>query len=269
MGSYGTFAQGPLPLQYEGIGIDEKLGDYVSPDTRFRDSAGREVTIGDFLNQGRPVVISFVYHNCPMLCSLILDGLSNQLSRTSLEAGTDFEMLSISFDPREGPERSAEARERYLARTPERNDLVRNWHFLTGSQEAIDQITNETGFRVRWIEEQQDFAHAAGLIFLSPSGQIARYLYGIEFPDQDFRYAALEAGRGSIGSAVDRLLLFCYIYDAEAGTYMISMARLIMMIGGGIFLLALISGLGGLWLRELRRPRVRPEDLDLGLAPTA
>ena len=239
---------GEIPDELADVGIEEHLGDVVSPDIAFVDSDGNAVTLGDYFDGERPVALAFVYHNCPMLCSLILDGMTTAMREAGLDLGEDYQALAISFDPRDTPERAAEVKARYLARF-EGENAAEGLHFLTGSQENIDRITDEIGFKFEWNERQQEFAHTAALYFLSPNGKITRYLYGIEFPSRDFRTALLEASEGQVGSPLDQLILYCFQYDPAAGSYVLQ-ATNAMKVGGLLTLILLGGFLLFFWRRE-------------------
>ncbi len=250
---------GEIPDELAGVGIEEHLGATVSPDIAFVDSDGNAVTLGDYFDGERPVVMAFVYHNCPMLCSLILDGMTQAMREADLDLGEDYQALAISFDPRDTPEKAAAVKERYLSRF-DGADAAEGVHFLTGSQESIDRVTQEIGFGFAWNERQQEFAHTAAVYFLSPEGTITRYLYGIEFPPRDFRTALLEASDGRIGSPVDQLILYCFQYDPDAGGYVLHAVNA-MKVGG---LLTLIL-LGGFLLFFWHRERTKRDDIDRAL----
>ncbi len=236
-----------LPDEFEGVGIEERLGETVSLDLPFVNASGTPVTLGDYFDGERPVVMAFVYHNCPMLCSLILDGMTEALRETRLDLGDDYQVLAVSFDPRDTPERAAEVKERYAALAGE--GATEGMHFLVGEQASIDQLTEEVGFGFKWNERQREFAHSAGLFFLSPEGTVTRVLYGIEFPPSDFRVAALEASNGTIGSPVDQLLLYCFVYDPDAGSYVLH-AQNAMKVGGVLTIILLGGFLFFFWRRE-------------------
>ena len=239
---------GEIPDELAGVGIEEHLGETLSADIPFVDSEGNAVTLGDYFDGDRPVALAFVYHNCPMLCSLILDGMTSGMLASELDLGEDYQALAVSFDPRDTPERAAEVKARYL----ERFDGARaaeGFHFLTGSQESIDRITDEIGFGFAWNERQQEFAHTAAVYFISPEGTITRYLYGIEFPARDFRTALLEASDGRVGSPLDQLILYCFQYDPDAGSYVLH-ATNAMKVGGLLTLILLGGFLMFLWRRE-------------------
>ena len=245
-------APGEIPAELENVGIEERLGGTVSPDIPFVNAEGEAVTLGDYFGGDRPVVVAFVYHNCPMLCSLILDGMTAALSGVNLEPGVDYEALAVSFDPRDTPERAAAAKERYVARFDDEAAAAAGFHFLTGTQESIDQITDEIGFGYEWNERQQEFAHTAALYFISPEGTITRYLYGIEYRPQDVRTALLEASNGTIGSPLDQLILYCFQYDPNAGSYVLHATNAMKV--GGLLTIVLLGGfLLFFWRREGRR----------------
>ena len=235
------------------VTVVEHLGERISLDTEFVDSDGETVRMGDFLGRGRPVILTFAYHSCPMLCSLVLDGLSEAVRETDLEPGSDFEVVSLSFNHREGPERAAEAKEKYVERMlSAKPDIAENWHFLTGQEENIRALADEVGFEFVWDEETQQYAHNAILVFLSPDGTITRYLYGIQHNPRDFRLATVEAGQGAVGSTLDRFLLTCFRYDTTTRSYTPYVLN-IMKIGGVLLLLVLAAFFLPMWLRYRKR----------------
>ena len=260
--------RGELPAEFQGAGVSEKLGEQVSPDTWFYDSSGQRVEIGDYLGQGRPVVLNLVYHTCPMLCSLILDGTADALSETGLQIGKDFEVLSVSFHPEDTPERAAQAKEQYVQQVGDTPRLRGHWHYLTGEQEQIDKLLDDVGFGVRWDEEQQEFAHSAALIMISPEGVVTRYLYGLEFYAPDFRKAVVEAGEGTVGTIADQVLIYCFVYDPDEGSY-VPHAMNLMRVGGGLTLLVLGIGLAFYWRREKGKKAEWNDALGRSLAPDA
>lgn len=246
------------------VTVIEHLGEQISLDTEFVDSKGETVRMGDYLGRGHPVILNFAYHSCPMLCSLVLDGLSEALRETDLEPGLDFEVVSLSFNHREGPERAAEAKAMYVERTTSaKPDIAESWHFLTGQEENIRTLADEVGFGFVWDEATQQYAHNAILVFLSADGTITRYLYGIQHNPRDFRLATVEAGQGAVGSTLDRFLLTCFRYDTTTRSYTPYILN-IMKIGGGLSLLALAAFFFPKWLRERKRGN---EPAGLGLDP--
>lgn len=247
---------GEIPDPFAGVGVTERLGEALPADARLVDDAGRSVTLGEFFDGDRPTVVAFVYHSCPMLCSLILDGVTRAMRETDLQLGTDYQALAISFDPEDTPDRAAHAKELYVGRLPDQPVAAEGWHFLTGTEEDIARVTEAFGFGFAWNERQQEYAHSAAAFFVSPSGTLTRVLYGIEFPPRDFRTALLEASEGRIGSPVDQLILYCFPYNPEAGSYTLHAANAMKV--GGVFTLILIGGfLLFFWSRE--RHREEPE----------
>jgi protein SCO1 len=235
---------------FSGIGVEEQLGETIDLSTPFVDHRGRHVTLQDYVQGDVPLLITFVYHNCPMLCSLVLDGLTSTLRETTLTLGTEYRTLAISIDPNDTPELSGPAHERYARRVAEVGD-PEAMTFLTGTQESIDRITGATGFRYEWVEDQQEFAHTATLVFVSPAGQITRYLYGIQYPPADVRRSLVEAGEGTIGSTLDQLFLYCFVYDPDKGGYVLH-ATNAMKLGALLTLIILAGSLLAFWRRESR-----------------
>ena len=239
-----------MPDAFEDVGITERLGEAVPLDIPLVNAAGETTVLRDYLGTGKPVVLAYVYHSCPLLCSLVLDGLSASIEGTDLVPGTDYEVIAVSFDKRDTPADAAAARSKYLAQT-DQVGLEDGWHFLTASEEAIGRLTRATGFGFKWDQRQQEYVHNAALIFVSPDGTITRYLYGIEYPPPDFRKAVLEASEGTVGSTLDRILLYCFVYDPAANSYVLH-ALNVMKIGGLLTLGLLGTLLAFYWLRERR-----------------
>ncbi len=205
------------PNEIEGVGIDQRLEAPIPLDATFVDSEGKTVRLGDLL-RGKPVILTLVYYRCPMLCNLVLEGLLSTLRPLTMSVGDEFDVITVSFDASEGPELAAAKRRAYLD-SYERTGAESGWHFLTGDQAAIDALTQAVGFRYRWDEETQQFAHGSAIVVLTPEGLVSRYFYGIEFQPRDLRLGLVEASRGEIGSAVDQILLLCFQYDPATGRY--------------------------------------------------
>jgi protein SCO1/2 len=201
----------------QDIGFDQKLGDKVPLDLEFRDETGKSVRLGDYVRD-RPVILSLAYYGCPMLCGLALQGLASSLKPLGYDAGKEFRVVTVSFDPRETPEMASKAKPGYLALYG-RPGAEDGWHFLTGPQDSIDRLTKAVGFRYAWDEEQQQFAHATGIVLLTPEGRVARYFFGVDYEAKDLRLGLIESAGGRIGSLADRLLLLCYQYDPHTGRY--------------------------------------------------
>jgi len=225
-----------LPAPLREIGFDQNLNARVPLDTAFNDESGRVVQLGDYFGR-RPVVLVFAYYDCPMLCTVVINGLASALNVLSLEPGKDFEIVTVSFNPRDTPATASAKKASYIPRYKQPSAAAA-WHFLTGSQASIDRLTKAAGFRYVWDAETQQFAHPTGVMVLTPDGRLARYLFGIEYGPRDLRYAIVEASNGRVGSAVDSLLLFCYHYDPVRGRYGLAIMRLIRA-GGAATVLAL------------------------------
>jgi protein SCO1 len=228
------------------VGFDQRLGETVPLDAVFRDEAGRAVRLGDFFGR-RPVVLSLAYYECPMLCTVTLNGLASALDVVSFDPGKEFEVVTVSFEPRETPALAAAKKAAYLRRY-KREGAAAAWHFLTGDAASIRRLTEAVGFKYAWDEATKQYAHASGVMVLTPDGRLARYLYGVEYAPKDLRLAIFEAAQGRILSPVDRLLLYCYHYDPTLGRYGRSVVALLRV--GGVLTLA---GLGALVLGLRRR----------------
>jgi len=253
---------GEMPAVFDSVGVTEHLGETIPGNITFRTSDGQTVAIEDYLGREKPVLLNLVYHDCPMLCNLVLDGVTAAMQEMSWTPGEQFEVLTVSFNKAETPALAARQKARYLD-TYGRPAAANGWHFLTGEAASIDRLTRAVGFEYRWVEQQQQFAHPAVLIFLSPSGKISRYLYGLEYNPSDVRTALLEASEGTVGSTVDRVLLFCLQYDPNANSY-VANAINIMKLGGLLTVLALGTVLLIFWRREgtSQQRDVLPKDLD-------
>lgn len=238
-----------LPAQLEGVGIEEKLGQRVDLDLTFIAENGYPVPLGKFFGQGRPVILNLVYYSCPMLCNLILNGQVAALREIPWTPGEEFEIVTISIDPRETFALAARKREAYLAGY---GRPAPGWHFLVDHQGNVRRLAEQVGFHYRYDEQREQYAHAAAIMVLTPEGEVSRYLYGIHFKPRDLRLALTEASAGKIGSTFDRVLLFCYHYDPKAGSY-VPFALNLMRAGGVLVLIVLGTVLWKLWRREKGR----------------
>ena len=240
------------PDQLADVGFDQRLGDRVPLDLLFRDETGASVRLGDYFSiTDRPVILSLNYFHCQNLCPLELDGLMNGLNGISFGLGQDFTMVTVSIDPREGPADAQDVKARTLLGY-DKPGGDQGWHVLTGDQASIDRLTQAVGFRYAYDPLQDDFAHPAGVVVLSPSGQISRYLYGLDFSANDLRLALVDASAERIGSLVDRALLVCYHYDPLTGRYT-SLALNFVRGAAALGLVGLVGFLGWLWRGELHR----------------
>jgi protein SCO1/2 len=240
-----------IPLLRE-VGIDHKLNGPLPLDTRFTDETGAEVRLGQYFT-GKPVVLAFVYYECPMICTQVLNGLVGSLETLEWNAGEQFEVVVLSFDPGETAAIAADAKRTYLRRygRPETHD---GWHFLTGRKADIRTLTDAAGFRYVYDEAIDQYAHPAAITIATPDARVARYLYGIEFPPRDLRLALVEATDGQVGTMVDQALLFCYHYDPETGTYGFVIMNLVRL--AGIVTLLVMGGAIFLSLRRERRQNI-------------
>jgi protein SCO1 len=233
------------------IGYEQKIGERLPLDLALRDESGNEVRLGRYFH-GRPVVISVVYYECPMLCTLSLNGLVSALNVLNLNPGKDFEIVTVSFDPRETPAQARARKKVYLERYP-RAGAEAGWHFLTGERESLERLTKAVGFRYAWDAESKQFAHGTGVVVATPDGVVSRYLYGIEYAPKDLRLALVESAAGKLGTPVDSFLLACYQYDPKHGRYGATIMTLVRL--GGIATILSFLGFVGLALRRERALR--------------
>ena len=234
------------PPALREVGIDQRLGEALPLDAAFTDDHGRAVTLGDYFGK-KPVVLVMTYFECPMLCTLVLNGLGKTLKTMSFEPGKEFDVVAVSFDPRDTPETAAKKKAAYVADYG-RPATADGWHFLTGEQASIERVAKAVGFRYTWVPEEKQFAHAAAIMVATPDGRLARYFYGVEYAGRDLRLGLVEAADHKIGSAVDALLLFCYQYDPATGKY--GAIALNMVRAGGV---ATVLAIGGFMLVMFRR----------------
>ena len=236
-----------MPGDLQDVRFEQRLGEALPLGAVFTTEEGREVKLGDLFGE-RPVVLSFVYYECPMLCSLTLNGLAATLSVLELEPGRDFDVVVVSFDPGEVPSMARDAEARTLDRYG-RSETAPGWHFLTGGEEAIVRLTEAVGFEYTYLPESDEYAHTSGIVLATPAGQIAKYFYGMEYPPKDVRLALVEASANEIGTIVDQLLLYCFRFNPELGQYTIAVMR-ILRLTGGLFVAGLLLSLWILYRRE-------------------
>jgi len=210
-------AQDPPAGILTEIGVDQKLNAHVPLDLRFKDESGTAVYLRDFL-RGKPVVLSLVYFECPMLCSMTLNGLVKGMRPLTFNIGRDFDVVTISFDPNETPQLAAAKKDVYV-KDYGRPGAASGWHFLTGSVDSIQRLTDAVGYRYKWDASTKQWAHVSAIILLTPDGRVSQYLYGIEFSARDLRLSLVQASQNKIGTLVDRILLYCYHYNPTTGKY--------------------------------------------------
>ncbi len=230
------------------VGIDQKLGAQVPLDVRLHDESGASVQLGDLIS-GKPIILTPVYYQCPMLCNMTMDGEVRCLTELKFNAGEDYTALTVSFDPREKHELAAAAKRTAMKRYA-RPGAERGWRFLTGDEAEIRRLMEAIGFRYQFDPATGQYAHAAGLIVLTPEGKVSRYLYGVDFPQRDVRLALVEASGGNIGSPGDQVLLLCYHYDPTTGRYGLAIMNALRLAG-----VATVIGLGTAILLMIRRER--------------
>ena len=240
-----------VPAQLEEVGIEEHLDAELLMELEFRDEYGSVVTLGDYFDGTKPVILTLNYYKCPMLCGLQLNGLLDGLMDLDWTPGQEFELVTVSINPLETPALATEKKQNYMKRY-ERPSAAKGWHFLTGKEPEIRQLASTLGFGYFYDRETGEYAHAAAIFLATPDGRVARYLYGIEYPEKRLRLGLLEASAGEIGTTIDQMILYCFQYDPSSRRYA-PVAMNIMRLGGGATVLILGLSLGGYWLREARR----------------
>ena len=233
-------AASAMPAALRDVGFEPSLNGQIPLDLPFRDETGRTVQLRDYFGQ-KPVVLAFVYYGCPMLCDQVEQGVVGVLRMLSFNPGRDYDVVFVSFDSRETPDMAAEKKRKALAhfRRPETDS---GWHFLTGSKESIEAATKAANFRFSFDAKNNLFAHASGVLLLTPDGHISRYFYGVEFPGRDMRLGLVDASAGKIGSPIDHVLLYCYHYDPTAAKYSASILKIIRL-AGILTILCLVGGI--------------------------
>jgi protein SCO1/2 len=242
-----------LPGALQGVGIDQKLNAQVPLDLVFHDEAGRDVRLSSFFQTKKPVILVPVYYRCPMLCTQILTGVESSLKAVSLNPGRDFEVVSFSIDPKDTPETAASKKELYLRRYG-RPGTANGWHFLTGDESNIKALADSVGFHFKYDPKTDQFAHASGIMVLTPDGHTSKYFYGVEYAPRDLRLGLVEASQDKIGNPVDQILLFCYHYDPATGKYGAMAINMVRAAGAG-FAIAGGTVLLFVFRRDIRRGR--------------
>jgi protein SCO1/2 len=238
-----------VPAQLREVGFDQNLNAMLPLDVEFTDEEGRVVKIGDYFGK-RPVVLAFVYYGCPMLCLQSLSSLAATLGVLSENPGEDFDVVSVSIDPRETPQLARDKKAHYVERSG-KPSIAKGWHFLTGTEANIQRLTAAAGFRYAWDAAQEQFAHPAGVIVATKDGKLSRYLFGIDYGPRDLRLAVLDASEGKISSPLKRALLYCYHYDLATGRYSLAIMRVVQLAGAAtVFSLGMMIFV---WTRRDRR----------------
>jgi protein SCO1/2 len=237
-----------LPMMVQGVGIDQNLNAQIPLELKFKDETGQAVRLGQYFRD-KPVVLALVYYECPGLCDLILNGLSHAMEQISLNVGADYEVVTVSFNPKESWQLAGAKKATYLEKYS-RPGAKDGWHILTGDQASIKSLADTVGFHYKYDPVNNQFAHASAIFVLTPEGKISRYFYGIEYKPRDFRLGLVEASANKIGSAADQVMLFCYHYDPTTGKYGMAITQVTRVLGTATVLL-----LGGFVFIMLRRER--------------
>jgi len=233
------------------VGIDQRLNEQVPLHLEFRDSSGKMKRLDQIIDGKKPVILTLVYYECPMLCNVVLDALTNIMSDTGLDVGKDFEVLTVSFDPKETSVQAQKKKELYMSRLSTR--IPRDaWHFMTGSPENVKTLAKSVGFRYEYDTNIMQYAHGAAIMILTPNGKISRYFYGFEYNKRDLRLGLVEASENRIGTATDKFLLLCYHYDPATGKYS-ARAMNFVRAGGVATVLALSSFIFILFRKERQK----------------
>ena len=232
--------------------LQQKLGSQLPLDTIVRDEDGSVHRLGEYFGHGRPVLLQFMYYRCPMLCSIVGDGLVRSLTELRWDVGKEYDVVTVSIDPRDMPKTAALKKDEYV-RHYGRLGTAGGWHFLTANETAIKHMTDAAGFEFSYDPQSDQFAHAAGILIVTPSGRISRYLYGFEYKPRDLRLAITEASEGKIGGAAEQLLLLCYHYDPAVGKY--SRSAMTFIRAGGITTAFALAGFIVFMVRTDRKPK--------------
>ncbi len=229
-----------LPTQLQNVGFEPQLNAQLPLDLNFRDESGRDVQLREYFGR-KPVVLALVYYGCPMLCNQVEMGVVGSLKMLSFNAGRHYEVIFVSFDPRETPDMAAKKKIAALSRYG-RPEAASGWHFLTGKEDAVHALASAANFRYSFDPQHNLFAHASGIMLLTPDGRISRYFYGVEYPSRDVRLGLVDASAGKIGTPIDHLLLFCFQYNPETARYSATVLRIVRL-GGILTIFAIVAGI--------------------------
>ena len=256
-GNVGKSSAG-LPPALLNVGFEPPLNGQIPLDLGFRDEAGRDVRLRDYFGQQKPVLLALVYYACPMLCNQVEQGVVGSLKMLSFNPGRDYDVVFVSFDPSESPGMAARKKESAMSHFG-RRETAAGWHFLTGSQDSIAALTKAANFRYSSDAKSGIFAHASGIMLLTPDGRISRYFYGVEYPSRDVRLGLVDASAGKIGTPIDHLLLYCFQYDPSTARYSATILRVVRL-GGIATILVMVAGILIFRRRDLRpAPGARTE----------
>lgn len=236
------------PAELQDIDVEEHLGDYIPLDLQFMDDQGKTVVLGNYFNQNKPVILVLAYYECPMLCTLVLNGVTQSVDKLNMKLGKDYQILTVSIDPNENTALAAAKKQTYLNMLHQPVDSS-GWIFMTGKQENIKKLADAIGFKYYYVKDRDEFAHPTIITLISDKGKISRYLYGIEYKTNDLKLGLLEAADGKVGTTLDRIILYCYHYDPNAKGYVV-FATNVMKVGGVITLVILFGFFGFLWIKD-------------------
>jgi protein SCO1/2 len=253
MGFVGGVVASNVPPQFKEVTFAQRLGERLPLDARFKDEAGRDVRLGDYFGT-RPVVLAFVYYQCPMLCTQVMNGISSALKVLPFTPGREFDVVLVSFDPRDTPE-AANAKKRAHLEHRSVRETAGGWHFLTSDEATIQRVTSAAGFTYKWDESTGQFAHVSGLLVATADGRLSRYFYGVEYSPKELRLALVDSGEGRVGSVIDELLLYCFHYDPARGRYGVVFMNVLRL--AGILTVGLIGA--SIVLMRRRESRVTAE----------
>jgi protein SCO1/2 len=240
------------PEQLREVTFKQRLNERLPLDASFKDEYGRTVSLGKYFGGERPVILAFVYYQCPMLCQQVMNGISSSLRALPFTAGEEFDVVLISFDPRDTPADASEKKRKHLEYWNSQNTSG-GWHLLTGDEATIARVTSAAGFTYKWDSVTGQFAHVSGLLLVTPDGTLARYFYGVEYSPKELRMAIVESGKGTVSSPIDELLLFCYHYDPESGRYGATVMNLVRL-AGVLTVGAMVTFFVIMRRREMRAP---------------
>ena len=246
------------PAVLHDVGIDQRLDEQVPLDLEFTDETGKTVKLGDYFGK-KPVILVLAYYRCPMLCTLVLNGLAVAMRDMPLTPGADYQVVTVSFDPRETPKLAAAKKTNYIAKLG-KPGAAEAWHFLTGQAEPIRRLTAAVGFRYVYDKAKDQYIHASGVIVVTPAGKISRYFFGIQYLARDLRLGLVEASGGNVGSPAEDILLYCFHYDPSLGKYTANVLNIVR--AGGV--LTVIAIVGMVWFLMKWKPRVQRFEVDTG-----
>ncbi len=236
------------------VGIEQRIGVSLPLDLEFTDETGAPVSLGSYFDD-KPVILTLVYYDCPMLCTEVLNGLNRSLAPLNYSIGEEFEVVTVSFDPRESPTLASQKKAVYTQRYG-RPGTEEGWHFLTGEAPAIDALTESVGFNYVYDETEGQFVHGSAIMIISPKGTVSHYFFGIEYPSEDIRLAIIESSEEKLGNVFDQIMLYCFNYDPEQGRYGVAIMNA-MRLAGLATLLAMGSFMVVMFKRDRRRRRER------------